>query len=74
MNEKQALIAFCREVFRTRNLIGTDIEDVKLEAVERAFVQDNNGVRVQFTVSRHFLGKAMNQDLIDAMSVLLPED
>ncbi len=73
MNDKRALIAFCREVFGTNSMIGTDLEDVKVEAVDRAFVQDRSGVRVQFTVSNHFLGKVMNKDLSDAMKELLPE-
>ena len=49
-------------------------QSLKLEDVERTFAQDNSGVRVQFTVSRHCLGKAMNEDLSNAMRVLLPDD
>ena len=73
MNDKRALIAFCREMLGTRNVIGTNLEDVEAEAVEREFVQDRSGVRVQFRVSNHFLGKVTNKDLSGSMRVMLPE-
>ena len=51
MRKKRAFKQFCREVFNTSNLIGTDFEDVSVLKVERPFVQDERGLHVQFTVS-----------------------
>ena len=73
MNDKRALLAFCREVFGTRNMIETDLEEVEMEAVERAFVQGSSGVRIRFTLSDHFLGKVTNKDLSGSMRERLPE-
>ena len=73
MRKKRAFKQFCREVFNTSNLIGTDFEDVSVLKVERPFVQDERGLHVQFTVSWHAIGK-MGKDAHDALEVLLPAE
>ena len=52
------LIQFCRGLFSTGNLIGTDFADATAERIDREFVQDSTGIRVSFTVSNHAIGKA----------------
>ena len=73
MTDKQELIEFCSGLFRTSNLIKTDIEDVSIERVEREFVQGRGGVRVSFTVSSHLIGKT-DEATQKALSALLPDD
>ena len=68
----RALLKFCRSLFETSNLIGTDFEDASVLKVERPFVQDEVGLHVQFTVSLNALGKA-GKDAQDALDVLLPQ-
>ena len=68
----RALLKFCRSLFETGNLIGTDFEDVSVMKVERPFMQDEGGAHVQFTVSWHAFGKA-GKDAHDALEGLLPE-
>ena len=49
----RALLKFCRSLFETSNLIGTDFKDASILEVKRPFVQpsDEGGLHVQFTVS-----------------------
>ena len=47
----RALLKFCRDLFKTSNLIGSDFKDVSVLQVERPFEQDKAGLHVQFTVS-----------------------
>ena len=71
-SKSNALIEFCRELFGTSNIIGTDIEDVSVENVEREFEQDRVGLRISFTVSGQFIGKT-GKTAHNALEVLLPE-
>ena len=68
----RALLKFCRSLFETGNLNGTDFDDVSVMKVERPFMQDEAGLHVQFTVSWHAIGKT-GKDAHDALEVLLPE-
>ena len=68
-----ALIKLCREMF-TRNLIGTDFDDLQvLEVTGRDFPQqpDGAGYHISFAVSAHAVGK-LGKDAHDALSVLCP--
>ena len=58
LDRKSQIIEFCRELFKTSNLIGSDFEDVNAIKVKRKFLQDSRGVHIQFSVSRHLIGKA----------------
>ncbi len=66
-------IKFCRGLFKTSNLIGLDFEDINVMKVERTFEQDDRGVHVQFSVSRHLIGKA-NEETSEALELLLQDD
>ena len=77
MTDKSAanreLMKLCRAIF-TRNLIGTDFDDVQvLEVTGRDFQQqpDGAGLNISFSVSAHAIGK-LGQDAHDALGVLLP--
>lgn len=70
--DSRALMIFCRALFNTSNLIGSDFKDVSVRRVERHFVQDEAGLHVQFTVSAHASGKT-GKDAHDALGVLLPK-
>ena len=69
----RALLEFCRGLFNTSNLIGSDFEDVSVLQVERRFAQDKAGLHVQFTVSWHAIGKT-GKDAHDALDALLPKE
>ena len=59
--KKCAALKFCRSLFATSNLIGTDFDDVRMmEIVKRDFPQQpgGDGVHVTFSVSWHAIGKA----------------
>ncbi len=73
LSAPSALIAVYREMFGTRNVIRSDREDLKVEAVEHAVVQDRRGVRVQFPVRNQCLGRVMNRGLSDATGCCVPE-
>ena len=66
------LIRFCRELFKTSNLIPTDFEDISILKVDRPFSQGMGGVHVQFSVSRHLINKA-SQETRDARDCLLKD-
>ena len=69
----RALLKFCRDLFKTSNLIGSDFKDVSVLQVERPFEQDKAGLPVQFTVSWHAIGKT-GKDAQDALDALLPKE
>ena len=66
----RTLSKFCRSLFETSNLIGTDFENISVMEVEQPFVQGEGGLHVQFTVSWHAFGKT-GKDAHDALDVLL---
>ncbi|MYE62395.1 MAG: hypothetical protein F4X29_03690 [Rhodothermaceae bacterium] len=70
---KAQIIDFCRELFKTSNLIYSDFEDVNVIKVKRKFSQDRGGVHVQFSVSWHLIGKA-NPKTQETIHLLLPDD
>ena len=72
MSKERDLIAFCRGLFSTSNLIGTDFAEVAIHGVEHAFAQDARGVHVSFLVSNHAIGKA-DGTAIDALARLAPD-
>ena len=57
MDQVTAMRKLCEAIFGRNNLIGTDFADVNVRRVDREFEQDRAGVRIQFTVSNHALGK-----------------
>ncbi len=57
MDQVRAMRKLCEAVFGRNNLIGTDFADVSVKRVDHEFEQDRAGVRIQFTVSNHALGK-----------------
>ena len=74
-DKKRAILDFCRGLFATSNLIGTDFDDVHLmEVVERDFPQqpDGRGLHVSFSVSWHAVGKT-GADAHDALESLIPD-
>ena len=61
LEKKRAILKFCEGLFATRNLIGTDYDDVNMMQVKgRDFVQQpgGDGLHVTFSVSSHAIGKA----------------
>ena len=68
------LIALCHAIF-TKNLIGTDFDDVKvLDVRGRDFPQQpgGDGLNISFSVSAHAIGKIMDENVKDALEVLCP--
>ena len=55
------------------NVIGTDFADIRVCRIEREFPQDSSGVKIQFTISNHALGKLSNGDVATALDVLLSQ-
>ena len=70
MNKRQALRVICSEVLGRNNLIGSDFANIGARDVDRQFQQGRGGVRVQFTISYHALGKIDTDELIEAFQVL----
>lgn len=69
----RALQKLCKVVFGRNNLTGTDFRDVMAWRVKRQGAQElEGGVLIQFVVTSHALGKVANQDVNDALDVLLP--
>ena len=52
------------------HLMPSDVASVDARPVDQKFPQDSCGVRIQFTISWHALGKIMDQELSDALSTL----
>ena len=76
LDKKDALMDFCRGLFQTSNLIGTDFDDVQVFKVSgRDFPQQPNGtgVHVTFSVSWHAIGKS-GELADDALGRLFPEE
>lgn len=71
MRQFVALKKLGAALFGKNNLIGTDFKDVAAEEVKRDFVQGDNGVRIQFTVSSHALGKVLTAESAEALEFLL---
>ena len=63
------LLVFCKGLFASPVAGGLDIQNVSVKEVSENFVQDNEGVRISFTVSRHFLFDKM-MDKVDALDAL----
>ncbi len=51
-------------------LIGTDFANADAQMVPHQFEQASKGVRIEFTISAHALGKFDNQELVDALTTL----
>jgi hypothetical protein len=76
IDEKHAMMQFCRGVFGTSNLIGTDFDDVQVFKVTgRDFPQQpgGDGLHVTFSISWHAIGKT-GREAHDALDVLLPDE
>lgn len=56
--KRRDLIDFCKNLFTTSNIVASDIKNVIAERIETEFSQDSAGVKIIFTVSNHFIGKA----------------
>lgn len=72
LDKKRALMAFCRDLFSTSNLILSDFDDVQaFEVKGRDFPQQPNGtgVHITFSVSWHAVGKT-GKEAHDALDVL----
>lgn len=74
MRKVDALKKLGAALFVRNNLIGTDFEDVAAELVSRDFEQGDEGVRIQFTVSTHALGKVLTEDSAEALEFLLASE
>ena len=70
--KSRLIIHFCREFFKTSNIIGTDIQDVCVKRIERKFEQDDSGYRISFSISNHIVGKS-NLESHEALEILLSE-
>ncbi len=73
--KSEYLIDFCKGLFNTSNLIGSDITDVDVESVDAVFPQDRSGIKVTFTVSNHLIGKTGDEvrtplDILEKMAFL----
>ncbi len=53
------------------NLIASDFADIDATEIAHEFMQDANGVRFEFVVSNHALGKLMGESFRDALDRLL---
>ena len=76
LEKKRAILKFCEGLFATRNLIGTDFDDVNVMQVKgRDFVQQpgGDGLHVTFSVSWHAIGKAHGIE-DGVLDVLRPAD
>ncbi len=51
------LIVFLRWLADVKNMIPSDIQDVRVTRVDDEFLQGRGGIRVSFTTSQHVLGK-----------------
>lgn len=75
-NELTKIRALCKvgaAIFGRNNVIGTDFADIRVCRIEREFPQDSSGVKIQFTISNHALGKLSNGDVATALDVLLSQ-
>lgn len=73
IERNKQLVRFCRELFDTSNLIYSDFDDVSIKNIKRPFIQCNEGVLVQFSVSYNLIGKANNK-VSESLHILLRED
>ena len=74
--KKHAMMKFCRGLFGTSNLIGSDFDDVQvMQVIKRDFPQqpDGAGLHVTFSVSCHAIGKT-GKDVHNALDELFPDD
>lgn len=67
----QDLVAFLRSMLEISNRMATDFRDISLSDVSRPFPQDSRGVRIEFTVSRHILGKMPSGEGHEALKRLV---
>ena len=70
LTKEQALQALGRALFGKNNLIASDFQQTSAKNVKLNFLQDSEGVLIQFAVSHHALGKALDQEAYDALEVL----
>ena len=73
-SQKRAVLNFCRGLFSTSNLIGSDFDDVELmKVVGRNFPQQigGEGLLIMFSVSWHAVAKT-GKKAHDALGILLP--
>ena len=74
LEQRRALLSMCRILFDRNNLIGTDLHDIAVKVTDVDFGQSKGGVRIEFSVSYHAIGKLDNGELSDALDVLLPNN
>ena len=74
MRQFVALKKLGAALFGSNNLTGTDFKDVTVQQVSRDFQQGDEGVRIQFTVSSHALGKVLTAESDEALEVLLASE
>ena len=75
-DKNRELIRLCRGIFETRNLIGTDFDDVQVLKVDgRDFHQQpgGGGLHISFSVSWHALGKT-GREAHEALGAFIPPD
>ena len=70
----RAMRVIANVLFGRNNLIATDFADILSHRVDWETWQDNHGIRFQFIVANNAMGKVMNQEVSDALSVLLDDD
>ena len=73
-SQRHAFMKFCEILFAPSNLIGTDFQDVVVNRIDAEFVQDRAGLRIEFSVSNHAVGKRENKDMIEAFETMLGTD
>ena len=74
MRQFVALKKLGAALFGNNNLTGTDFKDLAAKRVKRAFQQGDEGVRIQFTVSSHALGKVLTAESAEALEFLLASE
>lgn len=70
--QHRAFMKFCGVLFERSNLIGTDFQDIVVNKIESEFEQDRAGLRIEFSVSHHAIGKRLNEEMSEAYNVMLP--
>ena len=71
--QKRAFHKFCEILFARSNLIGTDFKDIVINRIESKFEQDRAGLRIEFSVSNHAIGKRLDKEMTEAYEVMFPK-
>ena len=72
--QKHAFMKFCEVLFARSNLMGTDFQDVVVNRIDAKFVQDQGGLRIEFSVSNHAVGKRLDEKMSEAFDAMFATD